>query len=146
VTDDHPAAKEPTETAVGTYQVASIEVPATPRRQSGAVITAMDFALLKEGPPAKNFASRRDVCIGIAASAIVGVIGIVATGQYFTPGAAGVPPVPNWWAWIFTLVLLAGAAASFVIACFAHRDSANRAAAYDECVKSIDAQFTRPSG
>lgn len=129
-----------------TFQVASIEVSATPRRESGAVITAMQYALLREGPPASRLTSRRDVCIGICASCLTGVIGLFFSTQYFTAAAAPTtPPAPVWSAWVSTVILLAAAAASGVVAALSHFDSDKSVTAYQECCRTIETQFTGPA-
>ena len=134
--------REGRSTGEATYvPVRTLEVPAEPRRESGAVISRQDFALLREGPPGTRFASRRDLFLGISAASLVGAIGVMATAQYFISS----PPSglnPNWWAWAFTLILLAGAGGAGTVAYFAHRDASREAGgAYSECVQSIERQF-----
>jgi hypothetical protein len=125
-----------------TYTVATIDVPRRPRRESGAVITRQDFALLREGPPSARFSARRDVLAGIATSSLIGGIGIMVTGQFFN-GVPGGGMTPNWLTWGFTFVLLLGAVAAGGIARFAHRDAKASAAgmAYAACTEAIVRQF-----
>jgi hypothetical protein len=101
-------------------------------QEQGAPITKHEFQTLLEGAPTNRYAARRDVCIGMAASFLIGLVGLRGTAEYVHGGELQL------WPLTFTVVLLAGFLTTTVVALIAHRDStAPGGSAYTHCVERI---------
>lgn len=122
----------------GDYQVGkTVIIPRDAPPQKGAIITKQDFDLLCEGADVSQHATRKYFCLGVCATSVAGVLGLIATGQYFIQNK------PNLWTFGVTLVLLAVALATGVVAWFAHNDGKRQTgrSVYMECKERIEEEL-----
>ena len=101
------------------------------------MLTKQEFELLCEGAPASRTVARRDFFAGISATCLVGVVGLLVTAEYFRSSQ------PQFWAFAFTVTLLAGWLGTGFVALLAHCDTRNKpeTSAYAQCVSRIAQRF-----
>ncbi len=119
----------------GDYQIASgVTLPKQPRMVPGCTITEQDLDILTEGASAGRHRASRDVAIGLSASGLLGLLGVLAaspTGS-FEKGVSG-------WTLAFLVVhgaLFLGAGAVAVVMQLTAAAEANRGS-YTKCEQRV---------